>query len=123
MLCLLTMFYLPPTPPSLRDVSPQPSLSFLSTSCIYQQTEKRPNTIGIRRRRTPHFDFEDRGLLDLDEMDSREANNSTLKSIHRQSDIDNILSRSSARVLNKRCVFSFLYVSVRLSKPCEVLTF
>jgi len=36
------------------------------------------------------FDFEDHGLLDIDDMDSRKASNNTLKSTNHQSDVDDI---------------------------------
>ena len=61
------------------------------------------------------FDFEDYGLLDLDDMDSREASNSTLKSANHQFDVDDILGMPCKPVevdrVNTReevCVFIFI---------------
>jgi len=52
-------------------------------------------------------------LLDPDEIDNREANNSTVKSTHHQSDINDILSILvevvCASTEQKVCIFIFIY--------------
>ena len=49
------------------------------------------NDYSYRHLSAGDFDFEDHGLLDLDDMNSREASNCTLKSTNHQSDVDDIL--------------------------------
>jgi len=49
------------------------------------------NDYSFRHLSAGDFDFEDHGLLDSDDMDSRDASNSTLKSANHQADIDHIL--------------------------------
>ena len=66
-----------------------------------------------RNQKISYSNFEARGLLGLDKMDSWDANNSKLKSTHHQSDIDYILSILVGVVCvstqEEVCIFIFIY--------------
>lgn len=112
---LLTILYLPlplhlPLLPFVMSHSTPRSPSYLPCVSTSKMKEKAQYP---RNQKMSYSDFEAHGLLGLDEMDSRDANNSKLKLTHHQSDIDYILS-ILVRVVcvstqEEVCIFIFIY--------------